>query len=211
MGIIVDLIIIGILSLAVFYGYKKGLVKVAVRFCTTIIAVIAVIILCTPISNLIINATNIDETIENSVYKNVTAIVEKEKKEKEKGNYVQELEGKLIEDAKNNVLQPTARNIAINAIRFAVIIVLFLGIKFGLIFVKALADLITKLPIVKQFDKAGGVVYGIILGFTIIFISLEVIKIAVNLNPQNVVEKPLSESYIGNILYQNNVIDIFLK
>ena len=211
MGIIVDLIIIGILSLAVFYGYKKGLVKVAVRFCTTIIAVLAVIILCTPISNLIINATNIDETIENSVYKNVTAIVEKEKKEKEKGNYVQELEGKLIEDAKNNVLQPTARNIAINAIRFAVIIVLFLGIKFGLIFVKALADLITKLPIVKQFDKAGGVVYGIILGFTIIFISLEVIKIAVNLNPQNVVEKPLSESYIGNILYQNNVIDIFLK
>ena len=211
MGIVIDLIVICILLLAVFYGYKKGLVKVAVRFCTTIIAIVAVIVLSTPISNLIINATSIDETIENSIYKKVTSIIQKEKEEKEKGNYVEELQGKLIEDAKNDVLQPTARNISINVIRISVMIALFLIIKFGLIFVKALADLITKLPVIKQFDKAGGVLYGIILGFTIIFITLEIIKISVELNPQSNIDKQIEQSYVTNTLYNNNLIDIFLK
>ena len=211
MGIVIDLIVICILLLAVFYGYKKGLVKVAVRFCTTIIAIVAVIVLSTPISNLIINATSIDETIENSIYKKVTSIIQKEKEEKEKGNYVEELQGKLIEDAKNDVLQPTARNISINVIRISVMIALFLIIKFGLIFVKALADLITKLPVIKQFDKAGGVLYGIILGFPIIFITLEIIKISVELNPQSNIDKQIEQSYVTNTLYNNNLIDIFLK
>ena len=210
-GIVVDIVIIVILALAILYGYKKGLVKVAVRLCTTIIAIVATLILYVPVSNLIINATGIDETIENAIYQNVSDAIKKEKDEKDKGNPVEELQGKIIEDAKNNVLQPTARKIAINVIRVGVIIILFIAIKFGLILVKALADAITKLPIIKQFNKVGGVVYGIIVGFTIIFALLEIAKIVSEINPQTPIDETIEQSIIGNTLYENNLIDIFLK
>ena len=211
MGVVVDLIIIAILVLSILYGYKKGLIKVATRLLATIIAIIVTAILYMPISNLIINATSIDETLENIIYEKVSDAIKTENGEDSNENYVQSLQGKLVEDAKNNVLPQTARKLAINIINIGVIIILFVGLKVGIGLIKKLADSISKLPVIKQFNKVGGVLYGILIGFIIIFSALAIIKIVAEINPQNPVSRDVEKSTIGNILYNNNVIDIFLK
>lgn len=211
MGIVVDIIIVAILILCVLYGYKKGLIKVATKLLATIIAIVVTLILYIPISNLIINATSIDESIQNVIYENVSKNITTENNDNSNENYLQTIQGQLVEDAKNNILPETSRRLAINIIHIGVIIFLFVALKIGISLIKVLTDKISKLPVIKQFDKAGGVVYGLLIGFVIIFVSLAIIKIVAGINPNNIVSENVEKSTIGEILYNNNIIDIFIK
>ena len=67
MAIIIDLIVIAILVLSTFLGYKKGLIGVAFKILSFLIAIVITLILYRPISNYIINNTEIALTIENSI------------------------------------------------------------------------------------------------------------------------------------------------
>ena len=51
-------------------------------------------------------------------------------------------------------------------------------------FVTALADLIAKLPILKQFNKLGGTIYGIIEGLFIVFVGFIIFLIGIILTVQ---------------------------
>ena len=64
---IVDIIIIAIMALSIFLGYKKGLVKLGIGLCAGIIAIAISLILYRPITNIVINTTNIDENIEQQI------------------------------------------------------------------------------------------------------------------------------------------------
>lgn len=209
MGVVVDLIIIAILILSVLYGYKKGLVKLAIKLCATIIALVVTAILYIPISNLIINTTSIDETIENYIYEKVSDTISVD--EGNNDNYMNKIEGQMVESAKKGILPQTARNLAINIVNIGVMIILFIIVKIALRFITAIADIFAKLPIIKQFNKAGGILYGVIMGFLIIFVALEIISIASTINPNNTLNTNINKSSVGKVLYNNNVIDIFLK
>lgn len=70
MGIILDIIIILIIGLNIYLGYKKGLIEVAFNVFAFFIAIIATLILFNPISNLVIQNTEIDENIKKSIISN---------------------------------------------------------------------------------------------------------------------------------------------
>ena len=67
MSIIIDLIIVLIMLLFIFLGYKRGLVKVAFKLCTFFIAIIVAFVFYKPVAKLVIANTNIDETIETAI------------------------------------------------------------------------------------------------------------------------------------------------
>lgn len=203
MGIVIDLIIIGILVLSIFLGYKKGLVSLAIKFVAFIIAILVTFILYKPVANLVINTTNIDETIQNSIIEKTTEMMQND----EDNKYIKDIK----EDAKNGILVQTSRDLSINIVNIAVMILLFLLIKIGLRFITALANIITKLPIIKQFNKAGGVLYGLLRGLLIIYVGLAIIAIIGQINSENKLHKDISNSYIGNLMYNNNIIENFLK
>ena len=71
MALLIDLIIIGIILLFTFIGYKRGLVKIAFSLCTFFIALIISLILYKPVSALIINNTEIDEKIEDTIVQKI--------------------------------------------------------------------------------------------------------------------------------------------
>ena len=121
------------------------------------------------------------------------------------------IDGQMVESAKKGILPQTARNLAINIVNIGVMIILFIIVKIALRFITAIADIFAKLPIIKQFNKAGGILYGVIMGFLIIFVALEIISIASTINPNNTLNTNINKSSVGKVLYNNNVIDIFLK
>ena len=57
MGIIIDIILIAIVLLSAFLGYKKGLVKLGAKLFAGIIAIILTIIVYKPVSGMIIKNT----------------------------------------------------------------------------------------------------------------------------------------------------------
>lgn len=199
MGIIVDFIIIVIILLSTFLAYRKGVVKLAFGLFSFVIAIVVTVILYQPISNFVINATNIDETIEKTIYEKANNIIKENQTENELTNQVMDITA-------NEMLPETARNLAINIVRGGVIIILVIAIKIVLRFITALADGIAKLPIIHQINKVGGLVYGILRGILIIYVALLILTISEQINSNNTVNQSVDHSYLGKTMYENNIL-----
>lgn len=202
MGMIVDLIIVAIVVLSTFLAYKKGMVKLAIGLCTFVIAIVLTFILYRPISNLVINVTGIDEAIENTIYEKANNIMKENKSE-------DGLTNQIIETAKNEMLPETTRSLAVNIVTGGVIIILFVAIKIALRFVSILADAIAKLPIIDQLNKATGMVYGILRGILIIYVTLLILNIPEQLTPNNAINQSINQSFVGKTMYRNNILNVF--
>lgn len=195
MGILIDIIIIGFIVLTVFFGYKKGLVNLGIRLFSFFIAIIITFVLYRPIANFVIDYTQIDESIQNMIMN-----------KKETSNSED-----IIENTYDQVLTHVARPLACNIIYSGVMIILFVITKIILFFITSLTSFITNLPIIHQFDKAGGVLYGIIVSFFIISLILLIISFISNANPNNIAHKEIQNTFITKMMYENNVLQIFFQ
>lgn len=212
MYIIVDLVLILILLLCVLNGYRRGLAGCIIKIVSFFIAAIIAVILFKPASLIIINNTQIDENIQTSIVE----IFEKESDEKTQNEenensspilqYISEEIENATADKKKEIVNETAKKISVNIINVLSFIIVFVLARFVLIFVKALSDLITKLPLIKQCDKIGGVLYGIIQALVIIFIGLALITFISTIIGQNALLDLINQSYIGSKLCSNNIL-----
>ena len=201
MSIVVDLIIVAIILLSTFLAYRKGLITLSIQLVAVVISILATLILYKPISNLIVNTTSIDETIQNAILEEANDIMSND----ENGS------DQIVESIQNNMLPETARTISINIIQGAVILILYVGIRIDLRFVTALANLVSKLPILNQFNKLGGIVYGILRGLLIVYIVLLLINLSGEIEPENQVYTLVEDSYLGKMMNENNVLDILFN
>ena len=208
MGIIIDGILIILLMLSVFLEYKKGLVNVIFNLCAVLVAIIVTFILYRPVANLVIENTQLDETIKQTVLEK--GISEKDETTLEKDSsvdkYIEKYAKDAITDAKNNAVESVADTVAINAVNIIVSIGLFIVVRILLIFAKAFAGALAELPIIKQFDKFGGILYGAIVGLIAIYIVLAIIFFIVSINGVQGLSEAIDSSYITKYLYGNNLI-----
>lgn len=200
MGIVVDLIIIAIIALSAFLGYRKGFVTLAIKLFAFIIAIAITFVIYKPVANVVINVTGIDESIENAILEKANNIMTNEENE---------TSNKMLEEAKTGILPQTAREIAVNIVTGGVVLILFIAVRIALKFVTALANIVAKLPIIKQFNEMGGLLYGVLRGILVIYIAMLLIGVAGQINPQNSIHQNINESYVGKMMYENNVLNIF--
>ena len=209
MGIIVDLIIVGILVLCIFLGYKRGLTGSLLKIVTFILALIIAFILFKPVSNFIINNTELDENLESSI-KSMFLEVEENDTNSNMPTAMTDYINKVIEgaadDAKTAVVETAARDVAISIINLGVVIVVYIIARIILIFVKGIASLITKLPVIKQFDKLGGIIFGLLKALVIIYVILAIISFVSPIITDSGVIDAINQSFIGKGMYNNNIL-----
>lgn len=201
MAIAVDLMVLSIVLLFVFLGYKRGLVKVAFKLCTFFIAIILAFMLYKPVAKIVIENTNIDETIETKI---TDKILPEGKTETDEVDLSESLPTIILKNSENTV-QSIAKSCSNTLIETACLILIFIIAKIVLKFVTALADLIAKLPILKQFNKLGGTIYGIIEGLFIVFVGFAVISLIAPMLDVSVLEA-INSSTLGSICYNNNIL-----
>ncbi len=161
MGIIIDLVIILIIGLSIWLGYRKGLTKSFLKIFNFFIALIISIILFNPISNFIINNTRVDEVIQDSIIAKFSSNEDINEEEKENNmpaifnNYIKKEIDNATNIAKDNIIKESAKQISTSIINVGVVIIIFLVTRIILIFIKEIANIITKLPVIKQFDELG--------------------------------------------------------
>lgn len=213
MSIIVDLIIVGIFGLSIFFGYQKGLTKCMIKILSFFIALIVAAILFKPVSNFVIQKTEIDDTIKNAVInvagddiKETGEVTEDTNLPKAMVEYINETIKNATNEAKEGVLHVAAEQIALTTVNVGVAILLFVIIRIGLIFVSALSNLITDLPIIKQFDKTGGILYGALKALVIILVLLALISFMSPMLEQTGIIVAINKSVIGSILYDHNIL-----
>ncbi len=198
MSIIIDVIIVAIILLSTFLAYRKGLITLAIQLVAFVIAIVLTLLLYKPVSNVIINVTGIDEAIQNAILEEANDIMTND----------EEGANQVVETIQNNMLPETARTISINIIEGAVILILYIVIRIALKFVTALANLVSKLPVLNQLNQLGGIIYGILRGVLIVYVALLLVNLSGEIEPQNQVYTAVEESYIGRVMNENNILDI---
>lgn len=202
MGIIIDIIILGILALTIFLGYKRGLVKVIFKMFAFLVALIITIVLYKPVTNVVINNTELDEKISSIIIENGTVKKEETSENKTIDSYIEETKNNL----QNDIVNSAAGTVAINLVSIIVVIALFIVARIALILVGFLADSLAELPIVKQFNEVGGIAYGILQGIITIIVILTITYFIFTTTQNSSITNIIDSSYITKFIYYNNPI-----
>ena len=206
MGLILDVIVIGIILLNVFICYKKGLVKLAVGLVAVLASIILAIILYRPISNLIIENTEIDDNIKNAIIENFTSDTEESKEDSGFLNYIEKYVDDTVNKTKNEIVIEAAGTIATRVINICVILGIFVIARLVLILLTFITDMITSLPILKQFNEVGGVIYGIVKALLIIYVILAIAFFTVYTTGNVTISDAIASSFITQFFYNHNLL-----
>lgn len=214
---LIDLFVLLFILMVAYLGYKKGLVGVAFKIFSFFIAIILALILFHPVSTFIINNTTLDDKINTYVSDKVNEEMstnsennndnsDSEKKSSNLPKSISSYINKSISDTtksiQNNIAETVSNNITKSIVNIISFIVVFIISRILLLFIRFLSDWIANLPILKQFNEIGGLLYGILKAFLILFICLALISVLPLYNIQNTI----SNTYITLFLYNINPI-----
>ena len=68
-----------------------------------------------------------------------------------------------------------------------------------------MADVVASLPILKQFNEVGGLIYGVIRGALIVCIIVLLMGISISVNPNSNLDKEIKNTYLTKLIYENIV------
>lgn len=200
MGIVIDIILVLIVALSAFLGYKKGLVELGAKLFAGIIAIVITLIIYKPVGNIVIKNTSIDEKIENTILEKTTNVIDENSKISD-NKYIQDASDNAVSQVKEEVLPEQARNIAVNVVYVATALILFIVSKIVLSIVISLANAVASLPILKQFNEIGGFLYGLVRGAIISLVLILVIGTIAKLNPNGSLSKNVESTYLLKEVY----------
>ena len=113
-------------------------------------------------------------------------------------------------EKKEQAVTEVSKKAAILVVDIAGIIIIFILTKILLKILTIFLDLVTKLPVIKQCNELGGVIYGILEGLLIILIILALISVITPLTGHYEISEMIMSSTIGKFLYNNNIfLNIF--
>ena len=204
MGIVIDIILVLIVAFSAFLGYKKGLVELGAKLFAGIIAIVITLIIYKPVGNIVIKNTSIDEKIENTILEKTTNVIDENSKISD-NKYIQDASDNAVSQVKEEVLPEQARNIAVNIVYVATALILFIVSKIVLSIVISLANAVASLPILKQFNEIGGLLYGLVRGAIISLVLILVIGTIAKLNPNGSLSKNVESTYLLKEVYDNVV------
>ena len=152
--------------------------------------------------------TQIDEKIETTLIKNFS----KEENTNEDqmpttlADSINNQIDKATTEARNNIVEQTAKSTTLTIMRAGTAIAIYIVARLLLFIISIFAKGITKLPILKQIDKTGGVIYGILQGALVIYILLGIVSLMSVIWGSNPIVNAVSQSYFGATIYNNNII-----
>ena len=120
-------------------------------------------------------------------------------------NYIGQKIEQASDDAKETIVDSTARDVTLTIVKAGTWILLFIIARILLIFLRFITSLIAKLPVIKQFDKLGGIIYGILEGLIIIYLVLAIISFISPMISSDFTNA-IDESFIGSMMYNNNLL-----
>jgi len=214
MIILIDLIIVALIALFTFLGYKKGLIKVAFKIVSFFIAILIAIVLFKPVSNIIIDNTQIDDNLKNSIsqkFQGIDLSIELTEEQAEGTpefmlDFVNKYIAEAATDATQNISEIVSTKLAETIINAGVILGLYVVARILLIFARVLLEGIANLPFLKQFNEIGGLIYGLLKGLFIVYFVLAIISLTSPMYPNAGFLKMIDESFIGSMMYNSNLL-----
>lgn len=217
-GIIVDIILFFIIAGNATIGYRRGLTRVIFSICSSIIAIILVFILYKPTTNYIIQHTKASQKLESAFAENLQFLFEKDEPENTQDMqnnhtinsmlkvFIGDEMGNLIEETTDSVVQYMSVQISHKIISVIVFFALFTIIRLLLYIIRNYIELVANLPIIRVVNGSGGMVYGIIRGFFIIYITFALLSLIMPIVGNTIITEAIQKSLIGSKMFNHNII-----
>lgn len=214
-GLLVDLVIISIIVSTSFWGYRRGLVSVMFKVLVFICSIIIMFLLYKPVSKAIINKTQLDEKLATSIEQSLMGttladgkLIEAEQTNISDGliNIINSFVKDALKKSEENAVNYVSVQLAYFMIRVGTMLILFFIARTLLLFVRFAAELISTLPIIRTFNRSGGLVYGIIRGFLTAYAILAIISVLSPVISNLGIVEAIEDSHIGNSMYNHNFI-----
>lgn len=219
-GLLVDLVIISIIISTSFWGYRRGLVSVMFKVLVFICSIVIMFLLYKPVSKAIIDKTQLDEKIASSIEASLlgTTLADGKLLEAEQTNIsdgLVEVINSFVKDAlkrsEANAVHYVSVQLSYFMIRIGSMLLLFFIGRTLLLFVRFAAELISTLPIIRTFNRSGGLVYGIIRGFLTAYLLLAIISVISPMISNIGLVEAIQDSHIGSSMYNHNFILNFIE
>ena len=214
-GILVDLVIISMIISSTYWGYRKGLVGVIFKVLVFIVSLLIVFVLYKPVSNSIIKNTEIDEKIAEVIRSNLegTTLSDGQLLQASESNFstgvvnlINSFVSESINQEKSDAVGYVSVELSYFIVRVGTMLLLFMLSKFFLLFIRFAAELIANLPFIKMFNKSGGLIYGVIKGFLLVYLILAILSVISPLVSSWGIMNAVEDSYLGSTMYNNNII-----
>lgn len=213
MSIFVDVVIIAVMLLSIIMGYKKGLIGVIFKIASFIIAIILAFALSKPVTNYIIANTEIDDNLHMTIQKALESNNSENPEEYKNENmpevisqYITEQIKTATANAQNEVAKVVATNLTGTIINGLAFIGIFIIAKILLFFLKFLIEAVAKIPVLKQFNEIGGLIYGVLKGLFIIYLIFTIVSLIAPIINNTNLQEAIQASYIGSMMYNNNIL-----
>lgn len=205
---ILDIVIILIIALAGFFGYKKGLISILASLLSIIIAIILAIVLQNPVADYLMNDTGLGENIYNKVENTILEASESQNKEEGKSSFIvnfikEDLVKENVESISNNVTKFIFKGISFIAVFIITLIIMYI--------ISMILNLVFELPILNSINKIGGLIGGVIKGLISIFLIFAIIKFLEPIGFVTPVTNYINSSIISKYLYDMNLIVLLIK
>jgi len=223
-GIIADIILIVTFIASTLEGANRGFTVLVFNLVCWIITIIAVFLLCKPVTNFIYEKTNIDESFSKGIQSTIGNFIEKQIEkngqiDNSKTNISTSVVTKIngyIEEAKDNSVKNVSKYIADKlsyiVISALVIIILLITIRIATIFLRTFLEFLTDLPLIHSLDYVGGLLYGLFRAYIIIYFVLAVFSLLSPILANTGIIASIRASRICSIFYNNNVLlNILMK
>ena len=204
-----DIIILLVLILATYFGYRKGFLKTFTGVISIILSFVIAMTFSAQIENYI-KTTPVYDSICKNIEKNISKETTNDTEEynTSKLNMPRDMIEKIKEDAiekKQDVTNSIVEGIGNVAVKIFSVILIFVLVRLFIMLLLSGFGIIKKLPFIGWFDRILGGLFGFLRGFLIVYLLLAIVSVFASFNTQNTFVNVVKQSEFAKVMYNNNV------
>jgi len=210
---ILDIIVLVLLALSAFIGYKKGLVGILISLVSLILSIVLAIFLQGSVTNYLYNDTTIGTTIEESIKgtieNEINRVDENQETQNDKNTYISmffetdEIQTLAVDESANKITMFILKGISFVGIFILVFIICYI--------LRMVLNIVFKLPILNSINKVGGVSLNVVKAVFKIWIVLAIVSFVAFVPTFEGLLNMIDSSLLTKFLYNNNLIVNILK
>lgn len=200
---IVDIILIALLALGIFFGYRKGLVGIFIGVISLILSIILAFMLQGPVSEYLYTTpigTSIESSVTGFVEENINSNDNKENDNK----FLQD----IIQSATNseNTVKEASKNITLFILKGITFVGIFILVRIICYILQMILNIVFDLPILSSVNKFGGIAINLLASLLKIWILLAAIQLISSVISIDFITNLINQSVLTKLLYENNIL-----
>lgn len=203
---VLDIIIVALIVIGAFIGYRKGLVGILVSLIGTIAAIILAFLLQTPVANSLYNG-GIGQMVETTVQETITNALEENLQKNEGNADTQSFYSKIIENVTGSEqVENVSKELTMSVLKGISFFVIFFVVILITYILQMILNIVVKLPLVGVANNVGGILAGALKVIVKVYVILAIVYCLSGVIKIDFVDNLINSSTITKLMYNNNVI-----